>query len=89
MQNKSLLEMFEAASSGSKDGVFTFSAEQKAALLVAASGALLTIDEVHRLQLTPGHVVAEGRSERFYVDPEAVLAVRVEREREGTGFRPG
>ncbi|MCC6749562.1 MAG: hypothetical protein IT371_17995 [Deltaproteobacteria bacterium] len=90
MTKDALLELFGRASGAAGKGAqFTFEERQEATVFIAGQGALLTVDRVREVDLSSGSLqVRNARGELYFVDPTAVLGLKVRAVTEGAGFVP-
>ena len=87
MQSQTITEMFKAACSDDEGGAFGFAEQVQASVLIAAGGALLTVDRVVRAAVRGELVELEsGRGERTLVAAESVVAVQLQHGDDATGF---
>lgn len=88
MQKDSLASVLKDASgTPDRDGTYVFDASRGLAFLVASGGTMLSIDRVRRVSLKKGYVSVESeRGERYFVEAESVVALRLHDGDEKSGF---
>lgn len=88
MRKDCLVDMFkEAGGNRGKDGAFRFEALLGLTLFVCGGATMLTVDRVTRIVVKSEFVSIEtDRGERFFVDHDRIVALRLHAASEGPGF---
>jgi hypothetical protein len=89
MQKDFLLEMLaDASAKKNKGDIFDFSDQDKASMLVSTDGPVLAIEDVNRIEVKEGYLVARaGRNDVYFLRLERFVGFKIQRSRrEGAGF---
>ncbi len=89
MQRDLILDMLsDACGKKSKSGMFEFSEQDKASLLMSTDGPVYIIEEISRVEVKDGFAaVRAGRSDMYLVQLDRIVGLKVQRtKREGAGF---